>query len=192
MAWLAHREHSRVELRRKLLAWIAEQARRQARDEARQPLSEADDGFDSNRGGPAGQSDGPGQDISAGASASERPASEPPDAAALVDDLLDELQARQLLSSARFIESRVHVRSSRFGNQRIRSELAQHGERLDPETAQRLADSELARAQAVWLRKFHEATSDPSERARQARFLSARGFSPHVIRRVVRGAGGDG
>lgn len=190
MAWLAQREHSRVELRRKLLAWVAEQARREARAEARNPSAEAGDDFDSNQSGPAARDGLSGQNVATEVSPDKRPASPRQDAATLVDDLLDELQARELLSSSRFIESRVHARSARFGNQRIRSELARHGERLDPETAQRLSDSELARAQAVWLRKFREATSDPSERARQARFLSARGFSPDVVRRVVRGAGG--
>jgi regulatory protein len=109
--------------------------------------------------------------------------------AAQVDTLLDWLQAERYLSEARFVESRVHARASRYGNRRIQQELAQHGVVLPAESAQALKDSELARAREVWARKYGEVGSDAAERARQARFLAARGFSPEVIRRVVQGRG---
>ena len=55
-----------------------------------------------------------------------------------------------------------------------------------------LQDTELARARDVWRRKFDskaDATSStPPERAKQMRFLAARGFGADVIRRVVAGA----
>jgi regulatory protein len=41
----------------------------------------------------------------------------------------------------------------------------------------------------VWARRFGgDPATDAAERARQMRFLTARGFSAEVIRRVIRGA----
>ncbi len=118
-----------------------------------------------------------------------------PSRAAEVDALLDELQAQGLLNEDRFIESRVHARSARFGNRRIQAELAQHGLELDAQTAQSLRQSELERARQVWVRRFgaHEAEHppQPADIARQMRFLAARGFSPEVIRRVIKGSRHD-
>ena len=150
---LSQREHSRTELRRKLL--------RHARAALADPLA--------------------------------TPPSAEPTVASVnpeeqVEAVLDWLQAESYLSEERFVESRVHARASRFGNMRIRQELAQHGVTLEAEAAQRLKESELARAQAVWRRKFGRVPSDATERARQARFLAGRGFSGEVIRRVMQGA----
>ena len=102
--------------------------------------------------------------------------------------VLDELEARGFISQARVIESVLHRRSPRFGAARIRQELA--GKGLDPEAVgQALAGlkaSEAERAREVWQRKFGgQAPTDPKERARQARFLLARGFAAEVVRRVV-------
>jgi regulatory protein len=131
-----------------------------------------------------------------------------PDAAALdpadqaerlaeeVDALLVWLEAQGYLDEGRFVESRVHARMGRYGNLRIRQELAQHGLALDAEQQSRLKDSELERARAVWARKFGEqAPADAAARAKQSRFLAGRGFSPEVIRRLLRdaaNAGADG
>ena len=109
-----------------------------------------------------------------------------PDPAA-IEPLLDWLAARDLLSDERFAESRVNVRAARFGNLRIRQELAQHGVELDAETAQALKRSELERARVVWSKRFAETAADAAARAKQQRFLAARGFSAEVVRRVVGG-----
>ena len=138
---LAQREHSRSELRRKLLV----HARKEEEVEA-------------------------------------------PAAIEQVEAVLDWLQANRHLCEERFIESRVHARASRFGNLRIRRELAQHGVALTAHAVQELKDSELARARNVWSRKFGQPAADAADRARQMRFLAGRGFSSEVIRRVVRGA----
>jgi regulatory protein len=103
-----------------------------------------------------------------------------------VESLLDWLEANRFLSAARFVESRVHAREARFGNRRIRAELAQHGVAVSPEVAQALAESELQRAAVVRERRFQEPPRDAAERAAQARFLAGRGFSPEVIQRVLR------
>ena len=151
LQWLAQREHSRVELRRKLLR-LAERRSAELAGDSRDAASLAD--------------------LAVG-----------------VDELLDWLVAHRYLSEARFVESRVNARALRYGNVRVRLELAQHGATLDDDTAQRLKDSEWERARAVWARKFGGApAATAAERARQMRFLAGRGFSPDVIRRVVQQA----
>lgn len=109
------------------------------------------------------------------------------DAAARVDALLDELTAQGVLSEGRFVESRLNARAGRFGNQRIRQELAQHGLRLSPEQLDGLRQTELERCREVWRRRFGGVPpTEPAEYARQARFLAARGFGADLVRRVLR------
>ena len=113
------------------------------------------------------------------------------------DDLaavLDDLQARDFISEARVAESVVHRRAAKLGTQRLVQELRSKG--LDDDlvraTAERLRATELARAQAVWQQRFGgQPATRPEERARQMRFLAARGFAGDVVRRVVRGAGDE-
>lgn len=136
LGWLAQREHSRVELQRKLLCHVDAQA---------------------------------------------------PDGAEKVEQVLDALQAEGLLSEQRFVESRVRVRAAGHGARRIEMELARHGLKLAPLQQQQLRDSELQRAAALWLRRFGHIAVDARERARQSRFLAARGFGGDVIRRVLSG-----
>jgi regulatory protein len=117
------------------------------------------------------------------------PDDEPADEAgaqARVDELLDWLQAHRYLSDERFVESRVHARSARYGNLRIRQELAQHRLALSPDAEQVLKDNELARAREVWARRFEAPPQSVAERARQVRFLTGRGFSADTVRRVLR------
>jgi regulatory protein len=109
-----------------------------------------------------------------------------------IEAALNDLEARGLLSAERFAESMLHRKASRFGAARIQAELAQH--RLPSDIAQAalrsLKDTELARAHAVWVRRYGEVASDAQEKARQMRFLTARGFAADVVRRVVKGEGG--
>ena len=105
-----------------------------------------------------------------------------------IEALLDDLVARRLLSDARYAEMRVSVRGGRYGNARLVQELRQTG--VDAEAcAEALAGAgdELARAHAVWLRKFSGPASDANDRAKQMRYLMHRGFSADVVRRVLRG-----
>lgn len=127
--------------------------------------------------------------------ASSSPEVEPMDSAGQVEAVLDWLQAHQFASDERFAESRIHARSARFGNLRIRQELKQHAVLLTPEARQRLDDSEEARAAAVYERRFGSPPETAAERAKRARFLAARGFSSDVVRRVLKqevARGGDG
>jgi len=111
------------------------------------------------------------------------------DAASRVDDVITWLRARAYLSEERFIESRVNARVARYGNLRIRQELAHHGLSVGSELDRSLKDTELDRAAEVWQRKFGTPPGDAAERARQARFLANRGFSAEVIARMLRRAG---
>lgn len=160
IGWLAQREHSRIELRRKLL--------RRARLDA--------DARDAGVALPSAEGGSP--EVDAAPIEAE------------VDALLDWLEAHNHLSSARFAESRVHVRSARYGNLRIHQELARHDIDLAADAVEALRATELARARAVWARKFGASPpGDAAARARQMRFLAGRGFSADVIRRVVKDAG---
>lgn len=155
---LAQREHSRSELRRKLLR-IAQQQR------ARHAAAHSDDAF----------SEPPLEDDTGDVGA------------AVVDALLDALAAEGYLNESRFVESRLHVRAGRFGTQRIQQELARHGLKLDAEQHATLRETELERAREVWHKRFGaEPSRDPTEQARQTRFLLARGFAPDLVRRLLR------
>lgn len=104
--------------------------------------------------------------------------------------LLDELEAKKLLSETRFVEVLARSRGERFGAARIRQELRSHqvADDLVRAAVDELRKTELARAREVWARRFGVAAADREERARQMRFLAGRGFSGDVIRKVV---GGD-
>ena len=105
--------------------------------------------------------------------------------AAEIDTLLEHLAAQGHLSNERFVESRLHARSARFGNRRIEQELRQHGVALDAPTQAQLRATEVARAREVWRKKFGVLAQDAAGRARQARFLAARGFSADVVHKIV-------
>jgi regulatory protein len=109
-----------------------------------------------------------------------------------LERVLDELQARGFISEARVAASLLHRRAARLGDQRIRQELQSKG--LDADTVAQALDqlrgTERERAQAVWQRRFGEPAQDAKERARQMRFLLARGFAADVVRRVVQGGAG--
>lgn len=165
---LAQREHSRTELRRKLLR-IEQQQRERARLATASSASDEDElepatvAFEEEaRGGAGGE--------------------------AAVEALLDALAADGYLSETRFVESRLHLRAGRFGSQRIQQELAQHGLKLDAEQQAALRATELERAREVWSKRFGpEPATDASERARQTRFLLARGFAADIVRRLLKG-----
>lgn len=106
-----------------------------------------------------------------------------------VEAVLDRMLEAGFQSDARFAESFVRSRGERFGAARLRRELAERG--VAPELVAgalegSLEADELARARAVWARKFGQAPQDPKDWARQARFLQSRGFSGDVIRKLLR------
>jgi regulatory protein len=110
-----------------------------------------------------------------------------------LDRLLDELETKKLLSDERFVEVLKRSRGERFGTARIKQELKAHqlGDVLVRSAVDELRQTELARARAVWQRRFGAPATDAAERARHMRFLAQRGFSTEVIYKVVRGADED-
>jgi len=101
--------------------------------------------------------------------------------------VLDELQAKDFISEARVVESVINRRAARFGASRIKYELQNKGLGAEAvaEAVNRLKASELERAREIWRKKFDGPAPDAAGRAKQMRFLAARGFGGDVIRRVV-------
>ncbi len=105
--------------------------------------------------------------------------------------LLDRLVETGLLSNERFAQSVVHRRAATRGAAVVRHELRAHGlsDEAVAEHVATLEHSEFERARALWVRRFGSKPESLAERARQSRFLLARGFAADVVRRVVGGRG---
>ena len=101
--------------------------------------------------------------------------------------VLDDLQAKDFISEARVVESVINRRAARFGASRIKYELLNKGLSAEAvaEAVIQLKGSELERAREVWRKKFGEPAPDAAGRAKQMRFLAARGFGGDIIHRVV-------
>ena len=110
-----------------------------------------------------------------------------------VEQALAQLEAKGLVDDARVVETLVNRRSGKLGASRLRQELQAKGvsPELVAETMAGLKGSELARAQAVWQKKFGQLAATSAERNKQARFLVSRGFSGDVVRQVVAGLSDD-
>ncbi len=110
-----------------------------------------------------------------------------------LDRLLDDLEAKKLLSDRRFTEAMARTRGERYGAARVRQELRARGvgDPLVREAVGALERTELQRAREIWRKKFGARAAEAAGRARQMRFLAQRGFSAEVIRRVVGGRDED-
>ena len=106
---------------------------------------------------------------------------------AAIETLLDALTAENFLSERRAAQSIVRVRSARQGRLRVAGELRERGITGDlaAEMLHDMKSTEAERARALWERKFGTPAADASGRAKQMRFLQARGFAHDVIRAVV-------
>jgi len=105
-----------------------------------------------------------------------------------VNTLLDDLERRKMLSDDRYADMRARLRAPRYGDSRLRQELAQKGINRDT-IANVLSEQpdELARCHALWLRKFGHLPCDMNERMKQTRHLASRGFAMRIIQQVLRG-----
>ena len=106
-----------------------------------------------------------------------------------VASLLDELTQKGFLSNERFALATARRLSARYGRARVEQTLSLH--QLDRslvdqalEAAAQENGSELQRAFLVWQKRFGRPPIDLPEKAKQFRFLTARGFSPDVLRRL--------
>lgn len=106
---------------------------------------------------------------------------------------LDALERAGLINEARAAESLLHRRAPRLGAARVLRELREQGTPapLIEQAADTLRATELERARAVWQRKFGQPPQDAAERARQMRFLAARGFSFEIARRAIGSSADD-
>ncbi len=115
------------------------------------------------------------------------PHAESPEA---LEQLLDTLEREKWLSNARFVDSLVHRRAAREGAARGKQEARtqQHGGDQLPDQHDRRRESELERGRAVWQKRFGTPPATPEDRAKQIRFMVARGFSRSVVSQVIKGA----
>jgi regulatory protein len=171
LALLARREHSRAELRERLLDHARKLAAHAAAAAAlasgeSSPAHARSDSLHSRSRDKLRVSD---------------------EAQAEVDAVLDWLQSERHQSDSRFMEALVHRLAPGAGQNRIRHALSQHGLALSADLVEPLKDSEFERARALWLRRYRTPALADAERARQLRFLLARGFSVDIVRRVIEG-----
>ena len=105
--------------------------------------------------------------------------------------VLDELARRGFISEQRVAESVLHQRAAKLGTARVVHELRAKGvsDAVIESAADALRATEFERACAVWQKKFGATPQDAAQRAKQMRFLAARGFPGDVVRRVVRQGG---
>ena len=106
---------------------------------------------------------------------------------------LDRVAELGYLNEQRAAESLVRQGQPRFGQARLRLTLL--GKGLSRELVNSVlppASTELQRARMVWQKRFGTLPQDMRERARQSRFLAARGFAPSTIARVLKADDDDG
>lgn len=187
VALLAQREHSAMELRRKLLR-IARDRRAAERAAAAEAAGLGVPGAFDPSGAVGANGDEVGFLSDHGDDAIDAvPIDEE------VEAVLAWLKANGYLDESRFVESRIHVRSQRFGQRRIEQELAQHGLSIDAEQRAALSSGELDRACEMLRRKFGEGrAADAAAEAKRMRFLIGRGFGSDVVRRALRRVAEEG
>lgn len=112
--------------------------------------------------------------------------------AAELEALLDEFTERGWISDARYAEAVVRQRKNRYGKAAIARRLKQAGV-TDAAITQAVgtldANHEFQTALALVRRKFREPPRDDKEKARQIRFLQARGYSLALALRVIKKSG---
>ena len=107
---------------------------------------------------------------------------------AIVEAVLDRLEAEGLLSDMRYIESFITSRVNKlYGPMRIRMELLQ--KKLNPESVEQIlaeADTDWQHnAQTCLQKKFPQKPGNASELAKQRQFLWRRGYSEEMIRSAL-------
>ncbi|MFJ4288410.1 recombination regulator RecX [Cupriavidus sp. NPDC089707] len=107
-----------------------------------------------------------------------------------LEQLLDALERENWLSNQRFADSLVHRRGARYGAARVMQEAKTHklGSEQLGELQERLRATETERAREVWRKRFGVPPDTPEARAKQIRFMVARGFSRAVVSKIIQGA----
>jgi len=106
-----------------------------------------------------------------------------------LEALIDEFERQGWLSEHRLADQAVVFARGRYGSRRVLDQLGQKGVTGEPlaRATDALKAQELESARAVWRKRFGRPAADLAEKAKQARFLAARGFAPEVIQQVLKG-----
>jgi regulatory protein len=102
--------------------------------------------------------------------------------------VLDELAAGGYLSNERYAHAVSRQMAGRYSRRSIAGELKAKGVAAD-DIAAALATTgidDAAALEALWRRRFGELPADDREKARQIRFLQARGFAISAILKLLR------
>jgi regulatory protein len=102
--------------------------------------------------------------------------------------VLDELAAGGYLSNERYAHAVSRQMAGRYSRRSIAGELKAKGVAAD-DIAAVLATTgidDAAALEALWRRRFGELPADDREKARQIRFLQARGFAVSAILKLLR------
>jgi len=104
--------------------------------------------------------------------------------------VLDELIAQGYLSDARYARAMATQKAGGYSRRSIAEALKAKGiARTDIERALVEAEADDGKAlRAVWQRRFGKPPTDEREKARQVRFLQARGFALSAIFKLLREA----
>ncbi|HEX9277056.1 MAG TPA: regulatory protein RecX [Casimicrobiaceae bacterium] len=104
--------------------------------------------------------------------------------------VLDELIAQGYLSDARYARAMATQKAGGYSRRSIAEALKAKGiARIDIEQALAEADADDEKAlRALWQRRFGRPPADEREKARQVRFLQARGFALSAIFKLLREA----
>ena len=105
-----------------------------------------------------------------------------------LEGVLDALVKDGWLSDARFAEVSIRAKARRFGPRMLAHQL--RGKGVDEESIEqafRAAGADGASSlERIWASRFREAPADEREKARQVRFLQARGFALEEIFRYLK------
>ncbi len=109
-----------------------------------------------------------------------------------IDSVLDDLAAAGYLSDTRYADAVVAQKSGRYGKRAIIHALKEKGIGAD-DAAEAIkplsAHDEVEDAVTLWRRRFGVVPANQREKARQVRFLLARGYGLATALRVLRMAG---
>ena len=109
-----------------------------------------------------------------------------------VERALDQLEQSGYLSDARFAQALIAQKAGRYGKRAIAHHLRQKQvapAAADEALASMAVTDEIADATALWQRRFGVLPNDEREKARQVRFLQARGYTITIALKVLRSAG---
>ncbi len=103
-----------------------------------------------------------------------------------LERVLNELELKDFLNEKRHAQSIALRKESKLGVRRIHAEMKQKGVPTDvaESVLEELKTTELARATALWLKKFGALPLNQKEADQQMRFMMTRGFSSSLLKKI--------